>query len=299
MLSVLLAAALAAAPAAQKPRVAAELFPGAAATPAAPALAPAPARTRPVPLPDFEQEEPAAVAPEVKAKLRAFTDGEGSWVLAVPYGDGDSPVFAGDGERFWRVRVHGTFRNPGNRQWSRSFWDPRSPPDQMVPSFEGEEPVLWCGGQKLPWRAAPEGDGRALVDRATLLEARWRRYPHAFARDDEGSYYLLDGQRKADGEPAGKDHRLWVGPKKQMLQVPVDEVQQDPGGLLVLTPAGRLKAWPDEQGGWKAEWIAPDGGRRPLTWLDTGRSRVLIYRETSAWGGRPLGTPCDAFFARP
>jgi hypothetical protein len=107
----------------------------------------------------------------VRQQLRAFTDGKGRWVLAVPYGAGDSPVFAGDGLRFWRVRVHGTFGNPNAKEWSRSFWDPRSAPDQMVPSFEGEAPVLWCGGQKLPWQAAPEEEGRRLVEAATLLEA--------------------------------------------------------------------------------------------------------------------------------
>jgi hypothetical protein len=138
------------------------------------------------------------------------------------------------------------------------------------------------------------------VAQAVLLEARWRRYPHLFARDDDGNYYLLDGLRKADGDPAGADHRLWLGPKKNMVQVAVTDVQDAAAGVLVITEAGKLKTVRGEDGSWTAEWIAPGGARRPLTWLDpTGRSRIVMYRETSAWGGRPLGTPCDPYFAAP
>lgn len=282
------------------PGVAAELFPAtgaAGATVVAPA--PPPVATRALAPPAVEVEEPAVISPEVRAQLRAFTDGKGSWVLAVPYGDSSSPLFAGDGKRFWRVRVRGSFRNPGDKEWSRSFWDPRSAPEQMVPTFEGEAPALWCSGQKIAWHAAGDPEERRIVEGATLLEARWRRYPHALARDDDGHYYLLDGLRKADGEPAGKDHRLWFGPKRKMVQLAVEEVQEDSGGLLVLTAEGRLKARPAQDGTWAAEWIAPGGARRPLTWLEPIREHVLLYREASAWAGRPLGTPCDAFFAAP
>lgn len=287
------------------PDMVGQLF-GAEGRPAPPIAGPAALPTGPgqaLAPPAFEVEELVTIAPEVRERLRAWTDGQGHYVVAVPWSR-DTPVFAGDAARLWRWGTGYGSLNPGV-SWELAFWDPRVPPTETDPHFTArvDGARLACGARITAYQPVPEDQGRALVAGATLLERRWRRLPRALARDDEGNYFLVEGERGRDGKETRKDPRIWVGPKGAMVQLEVKELEQDPASLRVVTPTGRLSAaLPPRTFGveqrWSVEWVTPAGARRPLTWLDLYRSRALIFRELSPYAGRALGTPCDPHFQR-
>lgn len=285
------------------PPMVAELFPGAGSTvtqPPAAAGAPAPvppaaaaAAAKPAPVP--WAEEPIAVDAARRERRVVFGDGAGHFVTVVPEAGMDEPLFAGDAKKVFRARVVGGGRD-GQGGWSITFWDPRFPSGWQR-SLEGKagEVHLQCGDRKVSFRRLGPREARAALAGVRAYQPRWRRIPHALARDDEGNYFLLEGARAADGSAASRpDFRLWVGPKARMAQLELVDVARDGGGLLAIAQGGRLAVKADDRGGTKAEWVTA-AGARTLTWLPPEDHGPLIYGELSVWAGQQLGTPCDPF----
>lgn len=277
------------------PPMVAELFPGQGTGPAAsaPAFTPTPAAAaKPAPVPWVE--DPVAVAPGRRPRA-VFTDGAGHLITLVPFAGMDEPLFSGDSKKLFRARVVGGGRD-GERSWDLTFWDPRFPSGwQRSFSMRDGKVALQCGDREIPFRLVAPREVAGLLRGVKAFEPRWRRYPHALARDDEGNYYLLEGAREASGDPAAKaDFRLWVGPKAKMAQLELVDVARDGGGLLAIARGGRLSVKHDERGVAKAEWLTA-AGTRALTWLAPEDHGPLIYGELSVWAGQLLGTPCDPF----
>lgn len=280
------------------PPMVAELFPGgggAAPPPAVPApagaAAPLPAAAAaagPAPVP--WKEEPVEHLPGGRGARVVFTDGRGHFVAAVP--GLDDALFSGDERKLFRVRVVGGGRE-GDRAWSVTFWDPRFPAGwQRTFDFRDGQASLQCGERKIAYRIVPPFQALRELRKAKAFEPRWRRIPRALARDDEGNYFLLEGARGADGRPLPRaDWRLWVGPKARMALVELVDVAEDAGGLLAVTPSGRLAVGP-AGGDTVARWIGA-AGERKLTWLAPEDHGPLLYGELSVWAGQALGTPCD------
>jgi TolB-like protein len=274
------------------PPMVAELFPGAGPAVAPPPVPPPAPAAAPVPW----VEEPVAAADGARRERRVvFTDGAGHYVTLVPFAGMDEPLFSGDAKKLFRSRVIGGGRE-GERSWDLVFWDPRFPSGwQRSLGMKEGKVTLQCGDRAIPFQLLPPREARAALAGVKAFEPRWRRYPQALARDDEGNYYLLEGARDADGKPSARsDFRLWVGPKARMAQVELVDVAKDSGGLLAIAKSGRLSVKRDPNGAVKPEWLTATGSRS-LTWLAPEDHGPLLYGELSVWAGQPLGTPCDAF----
>jgi hypothetical protein len=215
-------------------------------------------------------------------------------VWVVPFSRMQGPLLSGDAKRVHLARLVGGGQD-GDTAYDHVFWDPRFPRGaERLFSFRDGKATLSCGAKEIPLRAVPAKDAKKLA-KASTLQPPWRRIPHALARDDEGTYYLLDGARGPDGDALeGQGRTLWVGPKGRMAPVAVDDVLRDGGGLLAISAGGKLKVSRGEDGKTKAEWISP-AGPRPLVWLEPSDHGPLLYRELSPYAGQPLGTPCDPY----
>lgn len=263
---------------------------GAAAPAPGPTSAP-PKALPPVP-PPWVEEPDAALKPGERAKLVIWTDGNGNLVATIPFVT-DAPLYAGSGRKLHRVRVIGELRDEARHE--RTFWDPRARrPAEASLEIKGGGAVLTCGDREVPLRRLPPRLAGAVLGRGQLLAARWRRYPHFLARDEQGTYYYVDGARGADGRPAAKpDYRLYSGRKGAMARLQLEDSVLDRMGATFVGADGRLVFSREEEGRrLKAEWVS-GSARTALVALDPPTEGPLIYGELGVYAGEPLGTPCD------
>ena len=293
------------------PAMAGELFPGAAS--ALPATAgdrpgpagaaagqpgqegvvpgPKPAAAKPLPPPWVE--EPEKVDPEKLAGLTVWEDGSGNYI-AMDSTRLDDLVLAGTARKMHRVRTAGGFVNGGEGAGDKSFWEPRAGGRARF-EYKPQEAKLSCGPKEVPFQRVPALESRKILARAELLAPRWRRIPWLLARDDQGTYFLVDGSRGADGDPAEPpDFRLYVGKKGSLARIDLEDAIRDDAGMVFLTSGGRLVA--RRQGRkYAVEW-GVGTTRIALTWLEPSDQGPLIYRELGVYAGQALGTPCDGRF---
>jgi hypothetical protein len=292
----------------QLPAMVAELFPAVtapvpvpASTSASPA-SPAPATTVTVttvpipaakPHPPRSAEEPVDVPLRDRLRMRAWSDGSGHVIVTEPFVM-DAPIWWGDERKLFRVRVRGGGQQ-GLVEMSRNFWDPRvrRGAEAELEVREGKA-TLTCGLQTIPLVLVPPRDLPRRLKSVAFFEPRWRRIPHALARDDAGTYYFVDGARGPDGAAlaARPDYRLFVGRKGGLAPIELDDTAFDAGGALYLSAGGRLEVKPNGKGGNEATWVTPSG-RKPLTWLEPSDHAPLIYGDLGVYAGELLCTPCD------
>ncbi len=227
-----------------------------------------------------------------RLRLSAWSDGDGHVLVTEPFVM-DAPLWWGDLQRLHRVRVRGGGQE-GTAAMSRNFWEPR-----VTRGAEAEFAVrdgkatLTCGEKTIPLEPVAPAEVARRLKGATFLEPRWRRLPHALARDDEGTYWYVDGARGPDGGPVkGKPgYRLHTGRKGKLVEVPlVDALDDD--GFLFVTEAGRLEVKRAGRDGREAAWLTGKE-RKPLTWLEPSDQSPLIYGALGVYAGEALGTPCD------
>jgi hypothetical protein len=289
------------------PAMVADLFPaaptasGAArpgpATVAAPVVAAAPApppdaAAPPGKLPPPWAEEPASVPQSERQRLAAWSDGAGHLLVTEPFVM-DAPLWWGDDRKLFRLRVRGGGQD-GTVAMSRNFWDPRvRRGSQAELDVRDGQATLTCGDKTFSLRLLPLAELSRRLQRTAFLEPRWRRIPHALARDDEGTYFYVDGARGADGAAtkATPDYRLYVGRKGRLARQELEDALDD-AGLLLVTAAGRLEVKREGRDGTAAAWLTANG-RRPLTWLEPAEQGALIYGGLGVYPGESLGTPCD------
>jgi hypothetical protein len=238
-------------------------------------------------------EEPAEVPAADRLRLVAWGDGAGHLVVTEPFVM-DAPLWWGDARRLFRVRVRGGGQE-GTVAMSRNFWEPRvTRGAEAELAVRGGKATLTCGEKTIPLQEVPTRDAMKQLKAAAFLEPRWRRIPHALARDDEGSYWFVDGVRGADGAAAkGKPgYRLHMGRKGKLAEVALVDALDDDGGLLLVTEAGRLEVKRDGRDGASAAWLT-GATRKALTWLEPADHGPLIYGDLGVYAGEVLGTPCD------
>jgi hypothetical protein len=154
--------------------------------------------------------------------------------------------------------------------------------------------VLQCGEKQVAYRAVAPAEAKKLLARVQLLRPRWRRLVHALARDDAGTYYLVDAPRETEGVPTpsaedGIVFRLFVGPRGGFRELTLNDAVSDAAGTLLLTSEGSLQVSPDAGAvTWKVGTAAT-----PLTAVPLDeRAAVLAYGKQGPYRDA-LGTACD------
>jgi hypothetical protein len=281
----------------QLPAMVAELFPGGAA--GSPLTARAAATARPaiaLALPTFA-EEPITLASDDRARLAGWADEAGRLVVTIPFSGMDAPFYWGDASGFHLLRIHGGGQQ-GDEAFDRAFWEPRArvPAEAMFGVRDGKA-TLTCGERSIMLRPVPADELDRTLQGARFLAPRWRRIPHALARDDEGIYFYVDGTRGPDGSALrGKPgYQLWTGRKGKLVRQELEDVLVDGTGQLYVGAAGRLRIKPTGRDAAEATWLTA-AGSRALTWLEPSDHGQLIYGELGVYAGERLGTPCDGKF---
>ncbi|MBF5042161.1 hypothetical protein FGE12_07120 [Aggregicoccus sp. 17bor-14] len=238
------------------------------------------------------EDTPFTPRPE---KLTLLTDGSGHYVAVAPYGSTETPLFAGDAQRLYAQRVIGSSAS-GDTEFDYVFWDPRIRDGwQRSLSFKEKKYALQCGDKAVAYKAVPAPEAKKLLAKAQLLRPRWRRQVHALARDESGTYYLVDAPRETEGVPTpsaddGVVYRLFVGAKGKMRELALNDAVSDAAGTLLLTPEGSLQFSSD---GAKATWKA-GGAVTQLTPVPLDESAAAVaYGKQGPYRDDPLRTACD------
>jgi hypothetical protein len=233
-------------------------------------------------------DEEERLTQDVKDQLWVLTDDDRLVIAVVPFQGIDAPFFAGDPEKLYRQRViSGGSEGTTNADWA--FWDPRARAGAEASlSIRAGQATLTCGKRTIPLRVVGAGAAKRMLAEAKLYAPPFRRIPRLLARDDQGTYFYVDGARDPrSGRPADRqDLRLRYGRKGALAPVELADAISDPGGLVLVGGSGRLVAH-----GKQVEWIGA-AGRTALTPLELQDSGPFVYGELGAYGAR-LGTPCD------
>jgi hypothetical protein len=229
------------------------------------------------------------------AKLTLLTDGAGHYLALAPAEGTDTPLFAGDAQRLYAQRVIGSSSN-GEGDFDFVFWDPRIRDGwQRSLAFKDKKYLLQCGAKQLAYRAAAPAEAKKVLARAQLLRPRWRRQLQSLARDDAGTYFLVDEPRETQGVPTpsaedGNVLRLFVGPKGKLRELALNDVVSDSAGTLLLTPEGSLQV---TRGADKATWKVGSASTA-LTAVPLDESAAaLAYGKQGPYRDDPLRTACD------
>ena len=227
-----------------------------------------------------------------KAYLKVIHDGQGHYVVLAPLprcgdqrqvADLGENLFYGDGKRFFRIPVQGSGGDCGKKRYDFTFWDPRvSVPYKRQVHVRDDQYELQCDKRVTKLEELPADAASAMLDGAQFYEPLWDRTPHRLARDDHGSYYLVDVRRD------GSDHRMWIGPRGNMKLQKMRNIVSDSQGEIYATARGQLRlVFNNDQ----IQWIR---GKRRVTLVKVPifENAAMIYNDLGIYDER-LGTPCD------
>jgi hypothetical protein len=230
-------------------------------------------------------DPPAAAITEHKDKLIILGDGKQHFVALVPFGS-ETPVFYGDGKRFFALRVGSSSRN-GDESFDTTFWEPRVKARyQASLGFKKGEYFVQCEERLTALRPLPAEESKQMVASAQFFEALWRFRAYALARDDRGTYYYVDKQREPEDS---RNFRLFAGQRGNMKPLKMVNVVSDSEGEIFSTKTGDLRLVLDKR---QSVWVKGKK-RTSLTSLPIEDNAVLIYTDLGAYTGQRLGTPCD------
>jgi len=234
---------------------------------------------------------------EDRAKLKGLTDGQGHYLLYNAEKPYSGPLLAGDGKTFHLTRTFGGGAS-GDERWDVVFWDPRIPnTGNGRPSLSmedtGKKFSLYCGKKNIPLTALSDEENAALLKTATLLTARWTRFPEKLIRDDFGNYFFVDRLRTE--EPGDRrDFRVFMGPRGKMKQLPLKDIVDDSEGTIFSTRDGVLRLITTDQGSRQQvfKWVVGKVETK-LIEVPVEANVRMIYQDLGPYSGQPLGTPCD------
>jgi hypothetical protein len=229
---------------------------------------------------------------DIAARLRWLGDSKGRLVAFEDKQEASASreIFVGDKKGVYRQRIIGGGAS-GTTEWNVVFWEPRVRERWRAGiEYRDGKYLLQCGEAKIELVPVP---AKASAGKIPLFETRWQRQALFIGRDDEGNYYYVDAKR-AD-QPV--EHRLFVGPKKRLRQLALNDVIADSGGMILMTDEGRLIIRELNASIPKMAW-AVGKSEHALTGLDLYQQASMIYTDLGAYAGQPLGTPCDTELGR-
>lgn len=216
------------------------------------------------------------------ARARVFQDAVGGTYVVVPRaGDDEARLFYGTGRALHAQVIVGQSRDGDG--WSLATWSPRIP--GLVPGEVRQRPngevVRDCGPAGSLALTERTGAAREeVLGRVELWSEAQVRRPRALGRDDEGTYYYVDALARAYG---GRGFRVFAGKRGAMRQLPLRDVADDDGGMVLATRAGTVRLLVDGAVPTEMAWIK--GTRRvALRVLDPELNLPLIFRELGVYG---------------
>ena len=228
----------------------------------------------------------------IRDRLVVLKDADGG-VYAVVNERGSEPrVFYGNAKVLHEAVLDGGRSRDGDA-WSVSVMAPRTSYPFMA-FIERKQDGTYrrsCGNDgPVAELAVLGGDkAKAILDGAKFLTTQVIRRPHLLARDDRGVYYYVDVLRDQYG---GRGHRVFVGKKGALKQLPLTDVASDTAGEVFSTKTGDLRLTWTRDGGDKkptAQWIRGER-KNELVFLDVYMNQPLIFRDLGIY--KLAGTIC-------
>ena len=229
-------------------------------------------------------------------KLVVLKDADGG-IYAVSNERGGEPhIFYGPGKVLYEVVREGSGGRDGDA-WSIALRAPRTE-YPFIATIDRKKDGTYrrACGNKGPVVELTEITGdkaKEILDKSQFLTTQMVRRPHLLARDDKGVYYFVDVLRDEYG---GNAHRVFVGKKGALKQVPLTDAIVDTGGEVYTTKSGDLRLVKNNE--------SPSGAPKPtalwvrgerkneLVYLDVYMNQPLIYRELGIY--KIAGTLCGS-----
>ena len=220
-------------------------------------------------------------------KLIVLVDASGGTYVVKP---GEDPkLFFGTGKQLYEQSITG--RSANGDGWGIDVFAPRVAgfqPGTVQRSADDGSYAKFCGGENKTGLTLVTGDkAKAVLDKDQFLTTAVLRLPHAFFRDDKGTYYYIDMLRQQYG---GKGYRVFVGKKGAMKQLPLADVAADSAGEVFSTKSGDLRLVFSGSQPKSGVWIKGEK-KTELIVLDTDGDSPVIFKELGVYGF--LGTICD------
>jgi hypothetical protein len=237
---------------------------------------------------DDPKPKPVDIKP-FRDKLIVLADAAGGTYVIKP-GD-DAQMFFGTGKTLYAQVVVG--RGANEDGWNVDVWAPRAPGYQPGSIYRRPGTGVFekfCGGDTKTGLTQVTGDkAKAILDKSQFVTTALMRSPHAFLRDDAGTYYYVDQLRKDYG---GKGYRVFVGKKGAMKSLPLTDTAIDSAGEVFSTKTGDLRLVINDDGHTPktATWVKGEK-KTNLIVLDLDRDEPIIFKELGIYTF--LGTICD------
>lgn len=222
---------------------------------------------------------------DVLDKLQVLSDGHGHFLVVTPFGPHDHTYY-GDGKVFFALRV-GSASSSARESFNFTFWEPRVK-DRYQASLQYQEGAykLQCSDRLTAMTPLPKEESRALIAAASFYKPRWKHEAYALARDNRGTYYLVDHQREPEGNLV---FRVFRGPRGKMKALKMTNVVSDSEGQIFATKSGDLRLVLDKK---ETSWVAGKANTK-LVSLELFDNIILVYTDLGPYIGQRLGTPCD------
>lgn len=226
-------------------------------------------------------------------KLIVLEDAAGG-VYAVSNDSKEPHVFYGTAKVLYQAVLDGSRTRDGDA-WTIAVMAPRTayPFIAVIERRKDGSYRHHCGntGPELELTERTGDKAKAILDKASFLTTQMIRRPHLLARDDKGVYYYIDVLRDQYG---GNGHRVFVGKRGALKQLPLTDVATDIAGEVYSTKSGDLrlvKTADTDSSKARAQWIRGER-KNELVYLDTFMSQPLIWRELGIY--KISGTLCGA-----
>jgi hypothetical protein len=155
----------------------------------------------------------------------------------------------------------------------------------------------YCWGADDAGLSELTGDkARAVLDGYAFLSTPIVHRPHLLARDDAGIYYYVDTIAKEYG---GNGHRVFIGKRGALRQVPLTDIASDTGGEVYSTKTGDIRivtvSSEEEDGAalakhYHVSFVRGDK-KIDLVWLDLTLNSRLIFKDLGVYDF--IGTLCE------
>lgn len=249
------------------------------------------------PTPNPSEPEPPVMSAK-DMNLMVWSTGKGSYFVAnMKEGGGiPDPIFYGDEKFVNQLRSPGGGANGDD--FSRAIVDPhfRNPRGDVYVERKEGKTFIACKDKVTPLTPLDAEQTKAFLAKVTLREQLWQRMAHLLTRDDEGTYYFIDGLRPKAGEEdlAPRDPRLFVGPRGKMKQVEIVNAVFDSQGEIYKTKTGTFR-------------LVVNAEKRDFRWVSGKKEQVLvnvpvdenlttIWNDLGVYSKKRYGSPCDDLY---